>query len=159
MGLAVLKLIGDMISGFDVQNYNLRQNCWHKPPFPRTMLIWSRVLSSLSSKLPVEYGKRLLQHCSGGRGATDTLFHNKRDLFRKFGGLLSMRQQVLSKIVASCEWMVSHVYFFLQWTTPSKWRFMPRTTCPSCSTCTLVRQRKATQTNCQYWRRSELTSP
>ena len=51
----------------------------------------------------VEYGKRLSQHCSGGRGATDTLFHNKGDLFRKFGGkvpFLSMCQQVLSKIVS-----------------------------------------------------------
>ena len=38
----------------------------------------------------------------GGRGATDTLFHNKGDLFRKFGGkvpFLSVCQQVLSKIV------------------------------------------------------------
>ena len=51
----------------------------------------------------VEYGKRLLQHCSGARGATDTLFHNKGDLFRKCGGkvpFLSMCQQVLSKIVS-----------------------------------------------------------
>ena len=39
----------------------------------------------------------------GGRGATDTLFHNKVDLFRNFGGkvpFLSMCQQVLSKIVS-----------------------------------------------------------
>ena len=46
----------------------------------------------------------MLQHCSGRRGATDTLFHNNGDLFRKFGGkvpFLSMCQQVLSKIVAA----------------------------------------------------------
>ena len=38
-----------------------------------------------------------------GRGATDTLFHNKRDLLRVVRGkvpFLSMCQQVLSKIVS-----------------------------------------------------------
>ena len=50
----------------------------------------------------------MLQHCSGGRGATDTLFHNEVDLFRNFGGkvpFLSMCQQVLSKIVDLLESM------------------------------------------------------
>ena len=39
----------------------------------------------------------------GGRDATDTLAHNKRDLFRVFRGkvpFLSMCQQVLPKIVS-----------------------------------------------------------
>ena len=61
------------------------------------------MLRSLSSKLAVEDGKRLLQHCSGGRGATDNLFHNKRDLLRVFRGkvpFMSMCQQVLSKILS-----------------------------------------------------------
>ena len=48
--------------------YNLRQNCWHKSPFLRAMLILSRAQSSLCFKLPVEPGKRSLQHCSGGGG-------------------------------------------------------------------------------------------
>ena len=55
------------------------------PLSPEQIVIWSRVLSSLSSKLPVEDGKRLLQNCpvggggggGVGRDATDTLVHQK----------------------------------------------------------------------------------
>ena len=42
--------------------------------------------SSLSFKLPVGDGKHLLQRYSGGRGVTNTLFQNLRDLFRVFRG-------------------------------------------------------------------------
>ena len=64
-------------------------------------------LSSLSSKFFRWIWKTFVATLfggGGGRGATDTLFHNKGDLFRKFGGkvtFLSMCQQVLSKIVVT----------------------------------------------------------
>ena len=47
---------------------------------------------------------KIIRGGGGGEGdATDTLVHNKRDLFRVFRGkvpFLSMCQQVLSKIVS-----------------------------------------------------------
>ena len=86
--------------------------------------LWSRVLSSLSSKFFRWIWKAFVATLfgggggggggEGGRGATDTLFHNKGDLFRKFGGkvpFLSMCQQVLSKIVGHpLEWLKSLIY-------------------------------------------------
>ena len=60
---------------------------------------WIRRLGKTITVIVKEDGKRLLQHCSGGRGATDILFHNKRDLFRAFRGKVAyfgMWQQVLS---------------------------------------------------------------
>ena len=61
-------VFGDSFNTTSSITYNLRQNCWHKPPFPRTMLIWSRVLSSLSSKFFRWIWKTFVATFFGGKG-------------------------------------------------------------------------------------------
>ena len=70
----------------------------------------------------------------GGRGATDTLFHNKVDLFRNFGGkvpFLSMCQQVLSKIVDVTNIFLPKLNWKGPWKPAPKWHI--HGDFPSCS--------------------------